>query len=320
MRLLFITSNQLGDAILSTGVLAHYLCEYPGADVTVVCGKVPAPLFRAMPGIAEIIPVEKQKYATHWLEAFGHLFGRRWDLMVDLRLVALMKLLPAKRRVFGKEASRTKHRLEDFADLLDTPGHVPSPTIWLDREVVEKARTLIPDGGPVIGVGPVTGPLRKIWRPERYAAVLGALIAYSGIAPGARIAVFGAPNERERAEDVIKLLSSDHVIDLVGATDPLEAAAALGRCSLYLGADSGLMHLAAAMDIPTVGLFGEDGVPQVYRPWGAKTAYVHRRNPDLVADDKPSAMDSISVDEVLKVCETLLQRVGSSESDVAGPA
>ncbi len=308
MRLLFITSNRLGDAILSTGVLAHLLCQNPDAHVTVVCGKVPAPLFRAVPGIAEIIPVEKEKFATHWLAPFWHLLGRRWDLMVDLRNVGIMRLLPARAKLFGKEHKGTRHRLEDFAALVGTPDNVPTPTIWLDSEAVETAIRLIPDGGPVIALSPVTGPKRKRWRADRYAAVMGALTASSGAMAGARIAVFGAPSERELAEQVIKLLPSNRTLDLVGATDPLEAAAALGRCSLFVGADSGLMHLAAAMDVATLGIFGEHGVPQVYRPWGGHTAYVHRRNPDWDVSDRPTAMDGISANEVIEAAEELIKR------------
>jgi ADP-heptose:LPS heptosyltransferase len=171
----------------------------------------------------------------------------------------------------------------------------------------------------VIAVAPVTGPKRKLWRPERYAAVLDALTAPTGVFPHARIAVFAAPNERERAEALVKLLPAGRTIDLIGATDPLEAAAAIGRCTFFFGVDSGLMHAAAAMDVPTVGLFGEHGRPQVYRPWGRHTAYVHRRNPAYDVNDKPTGMDGISVDEVIAACETLAERAGLTNA-VAGPA
>jgi lipopolysaccharide export system permease protein len=319
MRLLFITSNRLGDAILSTGVLARFLRQYPGMDVTVVCGSIPAPLFRAVPGLTEIITVEKQRFALHWLKPFAHLFGERWDVMVDLRDVGLMKFLPARQRFFGPPVSGRRHRLYDLAGMLGTADEVPAPHLWLDDAAKARAAELIPADGPVIAVAPVTGPKRKLWRPERYAAVLDALTAPTGVFPHARIAVFAAPNERERAEALVKLLPAGRTIDLIGATDPLEAAAAIGRCTFFFGVDSGLMHAAAAMDVPTVGLFGEHGRPQVYRPWGRHTAYVHRRNPAYDVNDKPTGMDGISVDEVIAACETLAERAGLTNA-VAGPA
>lgn len=309
MRLLFITSNRLGDAILSTGVLAHYMKELPGAEVTVVCGKIPAALFRAVPNLKEVIAVEKEKLALHWLKPYVHLFGRPWDLMVDLRDVAIMKLLPARRRVFAMPVTGKRHRLEDFAVMMGTPETIPAPVFWLDEAATARAEELVPEGGPVIAVAPVTGPLRKLWRPERYAAVLDALTAQADPFPHARFAVFAAPNERDRAEALVKLLPAGRTLNLIGATDPLEAAAAIKRCAFFLGVDSGLMHAAAALDVPTVGLFGEHGVPQVYRPWGRFTAYVHRRNPGWDPQDKPAAMDGITVDEVIKTCKALAARL-----------
>ncbi|MCG8512385.1 MAG: glycosyltransferase family 9 protein, partial [Rhodospirillales bacterium] len=51
MRILFITSNRIGDAVLSTGVLGHLLETYPKARITIACGPAPAPLFRAVPNL-----------------------------------------------------------------------------------------------------------------------------------------------------------------------------------------------------------------------------------------------------------------------------
>lgn len=310
MRLLFITSNRLGDAILSTGVLAHFIRTYPGAEVTVVCGRIPAALFRAVPGLKEIIAVEKEPLALHWLKPYARLMGKRWDVLVDLRNVGIMNLMPARQRFTGPPVNGKRHRLLDFAEMLGAPDVVPTPHMWLDDAAKAKAEELVPEGGPVIAVAPVTGPKRKLWRPERYAAVIDALTTAAGPFPHARIAVFAAPNERSRAEELVKLLPTGRTLDLIGATDPLEAAAAIGRCSFFLGVDSGLMHAAAAMGVPTVGLFGEHGVPQVYRPWGSQTAYVHRRNPAYDVNDKPTGMDGISVEEVIKTCEALAERAG----------
>lgn len=323
MRLLFITSNRLGDAILSTGVLAHFIGMYPGAEVTVICGRVPAAHFRAVPGIKQIITVEKEPFALHWLKPYARLFGTHWDVLIDLRNVGIMRLLRARQRVAGPPVSGKRHRLQDYAEMLGTQDHVPAPRLWLDEAAKGNAARLIPEGGPVIAIAPVTGPKRKLWRPERYAAVIDALTTAAGPFPHARVAIFAAPNERPSAEALVKLLPAGHTLNLIGATDPLDAAAAIGHCAFFLGVDSGLMHAAAAMGVPTVGLFGEHGVPQVYRPWGPQTAYVHRRNPAYDQNDKPTGMDGITVDEVIKTCEALAERAGLmpvGTDPVAGPA
>ena len=313
-RILFITSNRLGDAILSTAVLAHFIDQNPGAEITLVCGKVPAPLFRAVPGVIETVPVEKEALSLHWLKAYTHLFGKKWDLMIDLRNVGIMRLLPAGKRVIGGAAAFRGHKLEEYASLLGST-EIPPPVIWLDEQANSDAEPFIPSGsdalpGPIIALGATTGPKRKRWRPENYAAVVKGLAGPKGILPGTTIVLFGAPNERDQADAIIKLLPDQTIIDMVGKTDVLTTAAALARCSLFVGVDSGLMHLAAALDVATLGIFGEHGEPQTYRPWGSHVAHVHRRNADWTWEDRPSAMDGIKPDEVIKAAEELAKRAG----------
>ena len=53
MRILFITATRIGDAVLSTGLLAHLIEHHPEARITIACGPVAAPLFSAVPGWSE---------------------------------------------------------------------------------------------------------------------------------------------------------------------------------------------------------------------------------------------------------------------------
>ena len=63
MRILFITSTRIGDAVLSTGLLDHLLRENPGARVTIVCGTVAEGVFTRMPGLERIIPVTTRRWS-----------------------------------------------------------------------------------------------------------------------------------------------------------------------------------------------------------------------------------------------------------------
>ena len=80
MSVLFITSNRLGDAVLSTGLLDHIVQENPGASVTVVCGTLPAPLFEGVPGLKEIITLKKQSWNRHWLGLWTKVVSTKWDM------------------------------------------------------------------------------------------------------------------------------------------------------------------------------------------------------------------------------------------------
>ena len=66
-RILFVTATRIGDAVLSTGLLAHLIERYPGARVTVTASPVSAPLFQGVPGLERLIALSKRRHARHWL-------------------------------------------------------------------------------------------------------------------------------------------------------------------------------------------------------------------------------------------------------------
>lgn len=266
MNILFVTSTRIGDAVLSSGLLEHLLRVHPGARVTVACGVPAAPLFRATPGVERVIALEKMPFAGHWIGLWAKTSARIWDLVVDLRGSALAWVLIAKhRRVFRKTESG-RHRVEQLGALmgLDPP---PAPHIQLGVTGRNAARDLIPDGVPVLGIGPTANWIGKQWPGPRFAEVIARLTEPGGALGGARVAVFGAGTERGMAEPVLKAVPPERLVDLVGKVDILTAGACLERCALFIGNDSGLMHLAGAVGTPVIGLFGPSREAH-YAPWG----------------------------------------------------
>ena len=81
--------------------------------------------------------------------------------------------------------------------------------------------------------------------------------------------MFGSNDEKSDAKK-IKSYFNNEIIDLVGVLNFNEIFIILKKCNLFIGNDSGLMHLAAVTGIPTVGLFGPSDINQ-YHPWGNKT-------------------------------------------------
>lgn len=273
MNVLFITSNRLGDAVLSTGLLDDIIRTYPEARITVACGPLPASLFDGMPGLTRVITLKKRKFHGHWLDLWKQVVGIRWDMVIDLRDSAVSRLIRARQRfIFSKHIDKAQHKVEQAAAVMKL-DKVPDPRIWESPEQREMARVLIPAGGPVLGVGPTANWIGKTWPAQRFIQVIETLTAPDGILPGARVAVFAAPGEEEDAYKVLNSVPQARQIDVIAKTDPGTAAAALARCALYIGNDSGLMHCAAAAKVPTVGLFGPS-YPQLYRPWGPHTTYV----------------------------------------------
>ncbi|HTW25995.1 MAG TPA: glycosyltransferase family 9 protein [Acetobacteraceae bacterium] len=274
MRALFITATRIGDAVLSTGLLDHLLCTHPGIRITIACGPAAAGVFQRMPGLDRILVVDKRRYDLHWLELWATAVRHVWDLAIDLRGSALTLLLPARRRFIMRGGRRPGHRLIHLAGTLglDQP---PLPVAWTDAEDRALAETLLPEGGPVIGLGPTANWDGKIWPPDRFVALFRELAA--GL-PGARAAVFAGPGAAERRLCAPVLAALPEAIDLSGRLSLPQASACLARCALFVGNDSGLMHLAAAAGAPTLGLFGPTPAAE-YAPAGRRTAAVEAPGP-----------------------------------------
>ncbi|MGO1120904.1 glycosyltransferase family 9 protein [Rhodovibrionaceae bacterium A322] len=311
MRLLFVTSNRIGDAVLSTGLLAALLARYPGAEVTVACGPVSAPLFGAVPGLKRLLLMPKQKYAGHWFKLWKQTVGQRWDLVVDLRSSKLSWFLAARQRLMSGSKDNSLHRVVELAQLLsrtDIPGDPPpAPTCWLATAHQKLAHSLMdPElGPPIIGFGPTANWGGKVWPADRFAQLAQRLTADTGPFPGARVAIFGAKGERLQASPLLAALPKDRTIDLLGKVDLPVASASLQLCQIYIGNDSGLMHMAAAAGTPTLGLFGPSPDAR-YRPWGKHCAFVRTtesyeelvNSPSFDHRSQESCMTSLSVDRV----------------------
>ena len=319
MNILFITSTRIGDAVLSTSLLDHVIRMHPGARLTVACGPAAAPLFEAVPGLSRVIIMRKRRAALHWLDLWRQTVPTVWSLVVDVRASAIAWLLLAdERRVFKPRPAERVHRMVQLARMFDLRVP-PSPHLWSAPSHEIAAAGLIP-AGPVLAIGPTANWRGKTWRAERFAALVQRLTGRDGILPNAPVAVFGGPNEREAARPVLEAIPAARRIDLVGHAELLTAYACLKRCAFYVGNDSGLMHIAAAAGIPTLGLFGPSRVEN-YAPWGDKTAYVSTATPydELFAPGfdhrtTDTLMDSLTLEAVVAAAEDLWRRVGAHRS------
>jgi len=304
VRILFITATRIGDAVLTTGVLSWLATRHPAARFTIACGRPAAPLFEPFPRLERLFVMDKQPMSLHWLKLWSTSVGTRWDLAVDLRGSALLWCLAARRRVVGRRGrDETQHGVRELASLLGVQPP-PSPVLWTTAEQERRAEMLIPSGGRVLGIGPTANWRGKEWPAENFAALIERLTHPGGLLPGARVALFGAKGERAAAAPVLSSVPATRRIDLVGTADLPTVAACLRRCDLYIGNDSGLMHMAAAVGTPTLGLFGP-GNERRYGPWGGRTAVVRTKltpqelmGPGFNHLTTATLMESLSVDGV----------------------
>lgn len=273
MKILFITATRLGDAVLSTGLLDYMARTWPEAKVTVACGPIAASIFEGFPNVERIIAMKKKKRSGHWVDLWKEVIGTRWDMVVDLRNSAVSRLIWAKHRyIFGGRINQNQHKVEQAAQVMRL-ADVPAPKLYFTQAQLDFARALIPQGGPVIAVGPSANWIGKTWSAQNFIDVLKWMISKDGPMFDARVAVFAAPGEEAQAQPVLESVPENRRIDGIAKGTPGEAAAALSLCDFYIGNDSGLMHAAAAAGVPTLGLFGPS-YPHLYSPWGDHTGYV----------------------------------------------
>lgn len=264
MRILFITSNRVGDAVLSTGLLDHLIRIDPGCAITVVCGPAAQGVFGRMPNRTHTIAVEKRPRGAHWFEVWRSVVGTRWDLVVDLRASALSYLVRTRRRVLMRRlpGRRETPKVTQLGVVMGIEP--PLPVAWFDAADAALADRLLPRGETFIALGPTANWAGKIWPPDRFVALFREF-------PNARAVVLAGPGPAERAMAAPVLAALPEAIDLAGALTLPQAAAVLARCALFVGNDSGLMHLAASAGCRTLGLFGP--TPHLeYGPSGPRSA------------------------------------------------
>ncbi len=271
--ILFIAASRLGDAVLSSGLLKALVDEIPGARLTVVGSSLTAPLFARTPGLDRLVVMDKRPLGLHWLSLWRQLICQRWGLVVDMRGSPTARLLRPARRAVHKPSGATVHKVIEAAGLLKLEHSPPPPFLFTDAEIEKRADCITFGDGPILAMAPIANWIGKTWPAERYAIVARRLLGGGGRLAGGRLMVLGGEHDRMAAAPVLAAVSRSRCIDLVGREDLLVLFACLKRASMFIGADSGPMHLAAAAGIRTLGLFGPSD-ETLYRPWGLNCSTV----------------------------------------------
>ena len=296
-RILFVTSTRIGDAVLASGVLKRLVDENPKAEFTIVCGPLAAPLFEQVPRLERVIPMPKKSFGLHWAGLWASLVGQKWDLIVDIRRSLTGYFLRhGQVRRLGPTRD-TMHRVELLSSVLGD-GPTADPFIFSSPQHKEAAVKAVGEG-PLIGIGLGASRRDKIWLTQRFAELAQRLLKQPTLS-GAQVVIFGGPGEEPLSALFMEEAESMDVINLVGRTHLLTAHACFERLALFVGNDSGLMHLAASAGCPTLGLFGHTK-GHLYGPWGHAGSFVQAVEFGPVAE--------LPVDQVEDAAINLLRHV-----------
>jgi ADP-heptose:LPS heptosyltransferase len=277
-KVLFVTSNRIGDCVISSGLIREIERQLPGSAITVACGRPPAPLFRSAPGVERVIILDKKKAAGHWFDLWKQVVGTHWDLVIDIRGSALSYLIPARRRVVYNRRWETGLRKVEMVSRLIGSATSLAPEIFLDDQSrADRDAVLAPQlaggsgPGPILALAPIAHQPGKSWPADRWGELVERLKADSRF-DGWRFMAVGGPGDRPPATPALEAAGL-RGIDFIGKGDILASADAINAADLFVGNDSGLMHVAAALGRPTLGLFGPTEW-WLYGPWGSTTRTV----------------------------------------------
>ena len=292
-RILVIKLDHLGDVLLATPVFSNLRRAYPSAQVHALVGEWGEIGLRNHPDIDRIFRYNARFFRRHGnlksqckiLAVLSLLRQQKYDLVIDLRgdwftvLFALMK--PTRWRLdyawlqvankLGLARFTGFHQLERNLDLLrmaNIQTLCKLPAFYTTEDDQKWATDFLYEwdilpNRPLIIIHPGSPDTLKRWRTERFAAVAEWLIKHKN----AHILFVGTHDEAHIISTIQRQMHS-RSINLAGGTTVSQLAELLKRCHLFLGNDSGPMHIAAAVGAKTIGLYGP-GNPARFGPVGS---------------------------------------------------
>lgn len=290
-RILIRAPNWVGDAILSLPAVQAVRERFPGAHIAILARPWVAGVYNSCDSANQIILYKKCSGlpgVRERLRVASGLRRERFDCAVllqnafDAAIVAALALIPVRigyaRDARGWLLTRPvpvprrgeipRHESYYYLELLRRAGWLdalpasPEPRLSRIRRQPE----------PLIGVSPGAAfGSAKRWLPERFAAAAAAIARQCA----ASVSVFGSASERELCQKVAAEIEACgvEVRNRAGATSLEEFIHLAARCLLFLTNDSGAMHVAAALGVPTVAVFGATD-PEATAPLGPRVRLV----------------------------------------------
>ena len=295
VNILLIQLKRIGDLILTAPAIAAVRAEMPDAKLTLVVSRETAPLLPALPPVDRVLIVRR---SISDLSTLSSIAFNRFDYSVDFtrnsRSALLSFLSHAGKRIvsfrvkkraplrghayneFVHHRMRDMHTIDYNLSLLEPLGVSPERAPALSLSVVEsaarEAAKLLEHArirSPFALVHPGSARIEKFWEPKRWADVIRYLVNQQK-----DVVITGGMSRIEQSHlaEIMGELppptedsQTGRVVDLSGKMDLLTLAAIIARARIVLTVDSAPVHMAAALKIPQVALYGPTN-PFHWRP------------------------------------------------------
>ena len=286
-NLLLIKLRYIGDVLLATPTVHAIKAARPDVRVTMMVNRGTENALSGNPDIDEIVVLDKGYLAAQWRLIAG-LRRRRFDTVIDLtdgdRSAFLSWISGAPVRIGFNDEHRwrgrcytqviepvpgVRHRIDrdlETLKLMDIQAGSKDPQLWLTPEEENSADQLLDQLGvqrsqSIVILQPGARYWFKAWPPERFAELADRLTSRYGC----QVLIGGSDQDIDLAQQIRQMTKSNPVI-MAGRTTIKQFAAIAKKSVLFVGSDSGAMHIASAVGTPVVALFG----PSSPREWGPR--------------------------------------------------
>lgn len=334
-RILVVKLDHLGDVLLATPVFSNLRRTYPNTELHALTGAWSRVVLEKHPDVSKVIQYNSPAFCRtgqptslkQTFQLYRELRREKYDLMVELRgdwravWFAFLRLTPKRldraalqvANKLGLAQFTGTHETTRNLDVLKQAG-IPIPIQTTTFSVTTEdekwasdflATHQIDREHPLIAIHPGSPIELKRWLPERYAELADWLVAQKG----AQILFVGVKDEIQIITDIQARMQGAS-INIAGKTTLTQLASILHKCNVFIGNDSGPMHLAAAVGIHTIGLYGP-GDPTRFGPVGAKCQTIRRKldcppcSGTTCRFGEEGCMSKIQVIDVIQTLETV---------------
>jgi len=344
--ILLIQLGDIGDVVLTMPTLRALRQHFPDRELMVCVREQAEELVADSPWTDETLLVKKgemdiRSWIAYQKNILRALVTKTFFLAIDLRtgtrggILALLSSAPYRIGRFAEPAASwrnrifthlvkpenervqysTEHNLNIVApfgiETADTLPHLTVTELRSRRAHQLLVETGAPSNRPLIGIHPFSLWAYKEWRMDRLIALIDGIKARYDVS----VIITGAPEEAVRAEEIRQECRSN-VISLAGKTTVGDLPALLERCDLFIGVDTAALHIAAAVGVPTLGIFGPSD-PVNWAPRGECHRVIGQRLPCRPCRQKgcqnsefSRCLDELDSETVLRVAQEMLQKIG----------
>ena len=332
-RILVVKLDHLGDVLLATPVFSNLSQAYPDAELHALAGAWSRVVLEKHPDVNKVLEYNSPTFCRteaptslkQTFQLYRELRRQKYDLMVELRndwrIVCFSLLRVAPKRLdratlqvankLGFARFTGIHETTRNLDVLDKAGistPIKTTTFSVTAENKKWASHFltahqIDQERPLIAIHPGSPIPLKRWMPERYAELADWLIARKR----AKILFVGVADEMPIITEIQRLMQAES-INIAGKTTLTQLASILHISNVFIGNDSGPMHLAAAVGTPTIGLYGP-GNPTRFGPVGTKCRTIQSQTDcppcrgAICRFGKDGCMSKIQVADVIQTLE-----------------